>query len=212
MPVVVATNKRCCYAGNVEDKMARNGDESNNIGASLNDISGHGQVFQLIGPVGNLYMPTFDSSKSSWKVYTQVFQNKMKIHDIDEEKWPQYLLTFVEFEIVTLMTQLCFPEEVETKSFNTLMKLVQQHLEPDHSEITETYKFMLRTQKDNESVTEYLAALKSSAKTCNFSNYLDRALRDKFVHGLKNQAIVRKLFTESNLNFQQAVNIEKRWN
>lgn len=80
--------------------------------------------WQLAFSGGNIYMPNFDNKKSTWKVYVQVFKNKMKIHNIVEAEWPQYLLTFVAFEIVMLLTELCFTEEVRTKTFDQLSQLV----------------------------------------------------------------------------------------
>uniref|UniRef100_A0A6P7H6E7 Uncharacterized protein LOC114346736 n=1 Tax=Diabrotica virgifera virgifera TaxID=50390 RepID=A0A6P7H6E7_DIAVI len=119
------------------------------------------QLYQLVNYAGNVHMPAFDNNKSTWKVYTQVFKNKMKVHNIDEDNWPQFLLTYVGFDIVSLLTELCFPEEVEDKTYGELVKMVQEYIEPDHSELAETYKFMLRVQKESESITEYVAALKA---------------------------------------------------
>lgn len=156
---------------------------------------------------GNMQMPPYDSQKCSWQVYMQVFKNKIQIANIEESKWQQHLLANVGFEVVTLITELCFPDKPEDKEFSVLNDLIEKHLAPKPSEMAETYKFMQRNQQEQEGVREYVTALKKLSQTCNFSNYLERALRDKFVSGLRNEAIVKKLFGESKITFQQAVDI-----
>ncbi|XP_045452509.1 uncharacterized protein K02A2.6-like [Melitaea cinxia] len=149
----------------------------------------------------------FSTAKCTFKVYKQVFENKMKIHNIDEAKWPQYLISCIGFDIVTLLTELCFPSSLDSKNYKQLVELIERHIEPTQSEITETYKFMKRVQLPNESIAEFVAALKKLAQTCNFGAHLERSLRDKFVHGLRYENIVKRLFNEDKLTFTTAVNI-----
>ncbi|XP_045445754.1 uncharacterized protein K02A2.6-like [Melitaea cinxia] len=149
----------------------------------------------------------FSTAKCTFKVYKQVFENKMRIHNIDEAKWPQYLISCIGFDIVTLLTELCFPSSLDSKNYKQLVELIERHIEPTQSEITETYKFMKRVQLPNESIAEFVAALKKLAQTCNFGAHLERSLRDKFVHGLRYENIVKRLFNEDKLTFTTAVNI-----
>ncbi|CAH2085872.1 unnamed protein product [Euphydryas editha] len=93
------------------------------------------------------------------------------------------------------------------QNYKQLVELIETHIEPAQSEITETYKFMKRVQLPNESIAEFVAALKKLAQTCNFGSHLERSLRDKFVHSLRNENIVKRLFNEDKLTFTTAVNI-----
>ncbi|CAH2086484.1 unnamed protein product [Euphydryas editha] len=154
-----------------------------------------------------MILQEFSTAKCTFKVYKQVFENKMRIHNIDEVKWPQYLISCIGFDIVTLLTELCFPSTLDSKNYKQLVELIETHIEPTQSEITETYKFMKRVQLPNESIAEYVAALKKLAQTCNYGAHLERSLRDKFVHGLRNENIVKRLFNEDKLTFTTAVNI-----
>ncbi|XP_045445764.1 uncharacterized protein LOC123653827 [Melitaea cinxia] len=149
----------------------------------------------------------FSSAKCTFEVYKQVFENKMRIHNIDEAKWHQYLISCIGFDIVTLLTELCFPSSLDSKNYKQLVELIEKHIEPTQSEITETYKFMKRVQLPNESIAEFVAALKKLAQTCNFGAHLERSLRDKFVHGLRYENIVKRLFNEDKLTFTTVVNI-----
>ena len=42
---------------------------------------------------------------------------------------------------------------------------------------------------------------------CNFGNFLEQALRDRFVCGLRSEGAQKKLLTQTNLSFQKAVEI-----
>ena len=74
-------------------------------------------------------------------------------------------------------------------------------------EIAERYRFFKRLQRDDEStsVVEYMSQLRSLAKTCKFESYLDTALRDQFVCGLKVQRIQQELLCISDLTLTKAL-------
>ena len=49
-------------------------------------------------------------------------------------------------------------------------------------------------QKPTESAAEFAAALRELAKSCNFGQFLERSLRDRFVIGLAHAATRERLF------------------
>lgn len=52
-----------------------------------------------------------------------------------------------------------------------------------------------------------MAKLQWLAKNCEFSKYLNEALRDRMFCGLKNAAIQRRLLSEANLTIARAMEI-----
>ena len=58
-----------------------------------------------------------------------------------------------------------------------------------------------------ESVANYLADLRRLALTCDFSNFLDEALCDKFVSGLIDEAIQCRLLAEADLTLTKALTL-----
>ena len=73
--------------------------------------------------------------------------------------------------------------------------------------IAERFHFHTRNQNEGEGVADYAAALKKYTERCKFDSFLGQALRDRFVHGLKNRAIQKKLLTEKDLTWKLAVDI-----
>ncbi|XP_036146047.1 uncharacterized protein K02A2.6-like [Monomorium pharaonis] len=59
-------------------------------------------------------------------------------------------------------------------------------------------------QETEEDVKAYAVRLKNLAKYCEFATFLEEALRDKFVCGIRSEGVKRKLLTEDNLTFNRA--------
>ena len=86
---------------------------------------------------------------------------------------------------------------------------VQEHFEPKRLVVVERFHFNRHNQSNGESVLEYVAELKRLAGTCAFGAFLAEALRDRFVCGLANESIQRRLLSEPELDFEKAVQIAR---
>ena len=62
---------------------------------------------------------------------------------------------------------------------------LEGHYRPQTIEIAKRFKFFKKSQVKSESATEFMAASRRLAKTCNFKQYLELAIRDQFVCGLQ---------------------------
>ncbi|KAL1452373.1 hypothetical protein MTO96_027906, partial [Rhipicephalus appendiculatus] len=70
------------------------------------------------------------------------------------------------------------------------------------------FKFKRRYQL-GESVSAFAVELRHTAAKCGFGIFLDDALRDQFVAGLRNQAIQATLLKKKKLNFETACDLAK---
>lgn len=98
----------------------------------------------------------------------------------------------------------CLPN---TKSIPQLTALLKERFEPVGLIQANQYIFDCRDQKENESIAEYAAALQVLAVPCQFGEYRDRALRDRFVKGLKCHSTRKELLGTRNLTFEAAKTI-----
>ncbi|XP_063539957.1 homeotic protein female sterile-like [Cydia strobilella] len=105
------------------------------------------------------------------------------------------------------MCDLCAPAKPEEKTFDDLVKLVREHLEPARSEIAERHIFRQRKQLHGESIREYLQNLKHLAKTCNFGSGLEVNLGDQFVSGLLSEEMRLRLFAVRAIDYKRAVEL-----
>jgi hypothetical protein len=86
-----------------------------------------------------------------------------------------------------------------TKTYDQLTQLLNKHLSPKPLIIAERYRFYKRDQQEGESVNEYVAQLRKLSKYCEFSAFLNDALRDKIVCGVRNVHMQKRLLSESEL-------------
>ena len=71
--------------------------------------------------------------------------------------------------------------------------MLWQHLNPTPITIAERYKFYERNQNADETLSEYISAVRKLTELCEFSAFLNEALRDKFVCGMQKQNIRKRM-------------------
>ena len=71
------------------------------------------------------------------------------------------------------------------------------------------YRFYSRFQHSEESISAFVAELRSLARDCDFGRALEDNLRDKLVCAVADQALQRKLLTEKDLTFQRALDVAR---
>ena len=83
--------------------------------------------------------------------------------------------------------------------------------------IAERYKFYNHSQGQDESAAQFAGELRRLATHCNFGSFLEQALRDHFVCGLKNAAAQKKLLSGADkaggdkLTFKMAIETARLW-
>ena len=84
------------------------------------------------------------------------------------------------------------------------MEHLISHYKPQTIEIAERFKFFERHQFGGKSTTEFMTELQRLAKTCNFSDYLETAIKDQFVCGLRDTRTQQELLCIPELTVQTA--------
>ena len=95
------------------------------------------------------------------------------------------------------------------KTVKTLSETLIDHLKPKLIIIAERYKFHCRDQSENETIAEYLAEPKKLTLNCDFKDFVGQALRDRFVCGLQNNSIWRRLLAERKWMLKSAIELAK---
>ena len=73
--------------------------------------------------------------------------------------------------------------------------------------IAERFQFFRRQQDVGETVAEYEAELRKLATHCDYGAFLEQALRDRLVCGLRNEASQKHLLSKANLTLEKALEI-----
>ncbi|KAG8147419.1 hypothetical protein E2320_022974, partial [Naja naja] len=67
------------------------------------------------------------------------------------------------------------------------------------------HAFRQRAQAENESISEYVAALRSAALHCGFRDQLDDMLLDQLVCGVRDLRLQRRLLAKADLTLKQGI-------
>ncbi|XP_061706701.1 uncharacterized protein LOC133517403 isoform X3 [Cydia pomonella] len=149
----------------------------------------------------------FEVSAGNWSTYVERVNMYFKANNIKEELQLPTLIAVMGEEAYELLSNLTSPKKPGDMSYEDVIKIMSEHIEPKPSFMAERYRLRQRRQGDKETVAQYLTDLKKLAKHCEFSTTLEENLRDQFVCGLKNDTIRQRLFAETKLTYTRAVQL-----
>lgn len=152
----------------------------------------------------------FEESEESFDCYRERLEQYFAANGLDtkEERTKAVFLTVVGKRAHSLLMDLCAPDKPSGKTYEVLVEMLEKHYVPKTNFIAERCKFHGRNQKENETMSEYIASLRKLAATCKFGTFLDEALRDRFVCGVKSSDLRDRLLNAAHtkdLTLQLAV-------
>ena len=153
---------------------------------------------------------SFKPGSEDWHAYSERFDQYVIANDIkDEKKIVATFLTTIGSKTYNLLRDLLAPTKPSEVKFTELVKTLRDHYEPKPIVIAERFHFHKREQHEGEGVAEYSAALKKCSEHCAFGTFLEEALRDRFVCGLRSKQTQKRLLAEKSLTWKTAVEIPR---
>ena len=150
----------------------------------------------------------FDLNSGNWNEYVEHLEQYLIANEIvDPQKKVAVFLTIIGSETYSLLRNLLAPVKPATRTFEDLIGELKKHLNPTPIVIAERYKFYDRQQKRDETLSEYMAALRKLTEHCEFGGFLNEA--HKYVCGLPNASIRKRLLAERTLDLQRAIEISQ---
>ena len=158
----------------------------------------------------------FDEAQEDFDAYIERLEHWMTANGINEpvpneagelvgpDRRVSVLLTAIGAKAYGILRNVLRPAKPSEKSYTEVKGALQSHFKPKASVISERFRFYQRNQYEGESVRNYVTALKQLTAQCEFGTFLDGALRDKLLCGLRNNAIQKRLLSEMKLTFHQA--------
>ena len=135
----------------------------------------------------------FHPEAESISAYLERVELFFTANSIADDKKVAVFLSVIGGKTYSLLRDLLAPEKPQDKSLSVLFKKLKEHYEPKPLVIAERFYFHRRDQGANESIAEYIAELRRLATNCEFGEYLNDALRDRLVCGLRNTGIQKRL-------------------
>ncbi|KAL1376483.1 hypothetical protein pipiens_016870 [Culex pipiens pipiens] len=143
-------------------------------------------AMKLIGTLGN-FVPSADFDD-----YLERAENFFELNCITDDEFKRKLIVhFIGLPALKKLQQLLYPKT---------------HKHPQKNQIAQSVEFFKRSQHEFEKVADFTVELQALSKHCVFEQFLDAALRDKFIAGLRNAKIQAELMnSHDNTKFDDAV-------
>ena len=152
-------------------------------------------------------LEVFNPDVESVDDYKEHFDFYYTANQVSRERKKALFLTRIGRDAFVKLKTLASPTSLSELSLEQILSTMKQHYKRETVEIVERFKFFKCVQQDTEGVAEYIAELRKLGKTCNFGEYLDTALCDQLVCGLKDHKTQKELLCIQDLT--HAMVIEK---
>ena len=128
------------------------------------------------------FNPTKKSIKD-FKEHLEFYCTTKNFCSDSEHAWRKRALfiTLLGQETFAKLKILASPTPVSDLTLHAIMEKLLGHYQPQTIKIAERVKVFKCSQKKEESITEFMAKLQQLAKTCNFGDYLNIAIRYQFI-------------------------------
>lgn len=134
--------------------------------------------------------------------YLERFDLYVKANSVKADDKVPLFLTVIGPKIYSVLKNLLLPDKVAEQTYNDLVKTLKAHFTPEKSIIAQRCRFHKRFQREGESLAQYAVEIKQLAGSCDFKTFLNDAMRDRFVSGIKSEDIQQRLMTEKDATFQ----------
>ena len=144
----------------------------------------------------------FDPVKESIEDFKERFEFYCLANNVKGEgarRKKALFITLLGQETLAKLKVLSSPTPVSDLTLEAIMEHLLGHYRPQTIEIAERFKFFKCSQKKGEKAAEFIAELRRLAKTCNFGDYLNTAIRDQFVCGLRDVKCQKELLCVTDL-------------
>lgn len=146
-------------------------------------------------------LSSFDHQNQDWKTYKSRLQQWCIANGIDEQsdkagiKRRAVLLSALTESTYQLASNLALPDDIATKSYESILGILDEHFIPKRCGFAERYNFYAAMQQNGETHGQWAARLRGLAAHCAFKN-LEESLLDKFVMGMLRGPERERLFAQ----------------
>ena len=118
----------------------------------------------------------FQMGKDDFDCYVERMEQYFVANGVSEDKQVAAFLTAIGGPTYELLRNLVSPATPKDKTLDELKTTLRSHLKPKSLAIAERFKFHNCSQREVETVAEYIVALKELSNHCEFGDFLNQAL------------------------------------
>lgn len=126
--------------------------------------------------------------------YLVRFENFLEINKVTEDVTKvRWMMHYLGKEASAKIGKACLPKEPTKHKYSEIVDFCRKAFKGEKNLLMEHYKFNARSQALDESLFDFSIELATLARECEFGNFRETALRDRFVAGIRSQDIKAKL-------------------
>lgn len=137
-----------------------------------------------------------------WKGGFQIYFDACELSKKSEEIQKNILLHVIGEQCRDVLDQ-----KPKCATLKDILKELDCYFNGKRNITVERHKFFTRSQKEGESIEQYVLELKKIAITCEFGSLCDDLIKDRLVCGVASTAIRERLLREESLNLKKAMDI-----
>ena len=154
---------------------------------------------------------SFDGNTENWRRFKQQFDIYITASGSEkkgDEVKIAILLNFAGEDDIEVFNTFQFAEGDKNKLDKVLEKF-EQYCNPRKNVVFERHQFWQTTQKDSETVDQFVTRLKNKVKSCEYPPPVDDMLRDKFVFSIRDLQVKERLLREEKLTLEKAISMAR---
>jgi hypothetical protein len=126
--------------------------------------------------------------------YLERFNNYLELNFVEDDNYKILLVTNMIGPAASgKISKSCKPKQPKEFKYAQIIQKCKSIFYGERSSITEHYKFNNRNQHEGELANDFAIELQAIAEHCKFEGFLDTALRDRFVAGLRSSEVKSKV-------------------
>ena len=149
----------------------------------------------------------FNSESDSVTEYVEHAGIYFEANKVPTNKKVPVFLSAVGGKTYMLLRSLLSPTLPQDRSYHNIVDALKKHYEPKPLVIAEQFHFHWWNQTTGESITDYVVELRRLSAHCKFADYLNQALWDRLVCGLRAESIQKRLLAEADLTLKKALEL-----
>ncbi|XP_058020550.1 uncharacterized protein LOC131188905 [Ahaetulla prasina] len=134
----------------------------------------------------------------------ECFLEANELQGVSDNRKRAYFLSHCGPEVFDTTESLSEPTPVQSVPWQTLQTMLRAHYAPVPSKFVQRFELRQRVQREGESISVYMAALRKAATHCEYRD-LEDTLLEQLICGVRDIRLQRRLLSKSNLTLAMAL-------